>query len=332
MNSLSRDSANERQRRRQRRIQQLQAERDRREAEVCERYPRLEEIKNLQAQIGLDLGRLALRLKPHLGNDFEDLKQRSQALARERQEILAGAGLPANYLEVWWDCPDCQNTGWVGSQRCRCLIQEQIDDLYRSSGLTQALKHQTFEAFDLSLYPQDQRELMDNIRRVCREFAEDVASGRETDNLLLCGGVGLGKTFLCSAIANHCLKANKTVIYITFPDLVDLIRRRKFEEPDSESSHENWLNGVDLVILDDLGAEKVTEFVLQELFVLINHRVNRRLPFVISTNLSLKDLEGVYTSRVYSRIVGTSRILRLQGEDVRLRLRRNRALTEEATG
>lgn len=332
MSSLSKDLASERERRRQRRIQQLQAERDRREAELFQQNPRLEEIQDLQNQIGLDLGRLALRLKPHLGKDYEDLRQKSQALTRERQEILAKLGLPANYLEVWWDCPECRNTGWAGSQRCRCLIQEQIDDLYRYSGLTPVLKHQTFDHFDLSLYPGDRQDLMDNIRRACIEFAELVASGKETDNLLLSGGVGLGKTFLCSAIANRCLQARKTVVYLTFPDLVDLIRRRKFEEADSEVDSENWLNGADLVILDDLGAEKVTEFVIQELFVLINHRVNRRLPFVISTNLSLKDLEGTYTSRIYSRIVGTSRILRLQGEDLRLRLRRNRAMAEEAIG
>ncbi|MEW8977868.1 MAG: ATP-binding protein [Symbiobacterium sp.] len=328
--------ASERVRRREARIRQLERERDEREAAIFARIPRLAEIKELQSEIGLDVARLYLHRPTRFGKSFEELKEWSLQLSREREELLRRHGIDPYELEVHWDCPRCQNTGWVREpadgdtaappRKCACLVQEEIDDLYRAAGLTGPLREQTFEHFDITVYPPECRKHMEGVRDYCRRFADAVASGDARSSLLLQGAVGLGKTFLACAIGNRVIAAGKTVGYFTLPEFVELVRAEKLDEEFRSSTMQQLLDA-DLIILDDLGAEKVTEFVAQELFNLINLRLNRQLPMVASTNLRPSELEDVYGERIASRLLFGFEALTLQGEDVRkvLRLRSSEA-------
>jgi DNA replication protein DnaC len=330
-----RSLASERQRRRELRIRQLMDERNAREAAILARVPRLAEIQALQGEIGLDLARLVLRVPTKFGKTFEELQAWSLALSAEREALLRQHGIDPHELEVHWDCPDCKNTGWLPAEqvgpdtvlpprKCHCLIQEEIDDLYRAAGLTGALRDQTFERFDLTVYPAEDQEYMAQVLSFCQEYARGVAEGRQRDSLLLVGDVGRGKTFLSSAIANVAVAAKRTVVYFTFAEFLDLIRLNKFEDDEAYREGVQRLLDADLIILDDLGAEKVTEFVGQELFTIINHRINRRLPMVVSTNLMPAELEDAYGPRIASRLLNGFRTVQLRGEDVRYVLKRRR--------
>ena len=75
----------------------------------------------------------------------------------------------------------------------------------------------------------------------------------------------------------------------------------------------------DLLIIDDLGAEFVTQFSISALYNLINTRQNKGLSTIISTNLSASELAGKYEGRIYSRIIGSDyTVLRFEGEDRRI--------------
>ena len=73
----------------------------------------------------------------------------------------------------------------------------------------------------------------------------------------------------------------------------------------------------DLLIIDDLGVEFTTQFTVSELHSIINTRILRCLPTIISTNLELGDIEKQYSQRIASRIIGTSMPLRFCGSDIR---------------
>jgi len=332
----SRNFANERARRRETRLRQLEQERDAREAAIFARVPRLGEIKVVQQDIGLDLARLMLRMPTRFGKSFEDLKTWSQALSAERDTLLKRAGIDPNDLEIRWDCPDCKNSGWLPVEevdkdtvrpprKCHCLIQEEIADLYESAGLTGPLREQTFDRFDLTLHPPDAQRNMAKCLQYCRQYADAVAAGTQQESLLLMGDVGRGKTFLASAIANVAVQAKHTVVYFTFSEFLDLVRMYKFDEDTNYRDGMQRLLDADLIILDDLGAEKITPFAGQELFNVINHRMNRRLPIVVSTNLTVGELEETYGVRIASRLLNGFEVWPLVGNDVRRELRNRRA-------
>ncbi|MFO7173143.1 MAG: ATP-binding protein [Bacillota bacterium] len=334
MSNLYGSLSAERAKRREARIRQRLQERDQREAAIMARIPRLREIKEEMAALGLQLARRALGMP---AADAEELLARGQALAREREELLRQHGIDPAELEVQWDCPDCQDTGWIQPRvepgqdvappprKCHCLLQEEIADLYRISGLTQPMREQTFDRFDLTVYPPEDRPYMAEILRQCQEFARAVAAGEKvTHNLILMGGVGLGKTFLATAITNAVVQHHRVAVYFTFPELADVLRRQRFEDDEGGRWGMQLLLESDLLVLDDLGAEKPSDFVVEQLFNVLNHRINRQLPWVVSTNLSLAELGEIYGDRIFSRLVGLSEVLLLRGSDVRLVLRERR--------
>lgn len=335
MKSFLTNLGSDRAKRREARIRQLIQERDAREEAIFGRAPRLREIKLLLAEIGLDMARLTLRRATRFGKDAEELGDWARTLIGERNALLASLGLSVQDLDVQWDCDACENTGWLPveqvdeervrpQQKCHCLLQEEIDDLYRVSGLAHPMRQHTFDVFDLTVYPAEIRGYMEGVRAECEQFAYDVADGKPVQNLLLVGGVGRGKTFLSSCIANRVLQAKRTVVYLTFLEFLDLTKRVTFDAQDDEIDGVARLLEADLLVLDDLGAEKVSEFVAQELFKVINARVNRGAPMVISTNLDPETLQATYSERIYSRLAGTSVSFMLRGDDIRLILRKRR--------
>lgn len=333
-----RDLTTDRTKRREERIRQLERERDEREAAIFRRVPRLQEIKALQSEIGLDLARLVLRAPTKFRLSFDELQQWSLRLSAERASLLKEQQIDPAELEVHWDCPVCKNTGWIRTEepdpgyvtptrKCQCLIQEEIEDLYKAAGLTGPLREQTFARFDLTVYPPEEREYMAQVLADCKAFSQDVARETPRDSLLLQGDAGLGKTFLASAIAGAVVAAQRTVVYFTFSEFMDLIRLQKFEDEQVYRDGLQRLLDADLIVLDDLGAEKVTDFVAQELFNLINQRINRQKPMVASTNLRPDEVAEYYGERIASRLLFGFEVLQLRGQDVRriLRLRRRNA-------
>lgn len=326
----------ERQRRRELRIRHLEQERELRESAIMARVPELAMLKSVQSDIGLDVARIMLRVQTKFGKSFEELQAWSRQLSVEREALLQKHKVNPRDLEIWWDCPDCKNTGWLEPEpagpdtvhpprKCHCLIQEEIGDLYRAAGLTGPLRQQTFDRFDLTVYPQADREYMRMVLERCKRYAELVARGEQQESLLLMGDVGRGKTFLASAIANVSVAAKRSVVYFTFAEFLDLVRMHKFDDDEQYREGVGRLLEADLIILDDLGAEKITEFVAQELFTVINHRMNRQKPMVVSTNLEPGELEDSYGPRIASRLMNGFDAFLLRGDDVRRVLRRRQA-------
>jgi len=142
----------------------------------------------------------------------------------------------------------------------------------------------TFETFDATL--PGVREAYE----VARRFAENVAglSSDEPRWLLLMGGYGTGKTHLAAAVAHCWLAAGQSVFFAVVPDLLDHLRAAF--APSSEVPYDEMfdtIREVELLVLDDLGAENGTAWATEKLFQLINYRYNEGLPTVITTNQQL---------------------------------------------
>jgi DNA replication protein DnaC len=151
-----------------------------------------------------------------------------------------------------------------------------------------------------------------------KSYAENF--GRGGKNLLLVGPTGTGKTHISTAIAKVLIEKGVELIYDSTQNIVSAFERDKFKSGyapfDPEST--KYLE-CELLILDDLGTEFISQFTVSCLYNLLNTRINKGLATIISTNLSPDALSQKYEDRIYSRIIGSdSRILLFGGKDRRV--------------
>lgn len=304
---------------------QKAAELRQRKESLSERYPRLAEIEGELSLLGVSTAKAALGAPEHVEAVLEKLKEHQKALIAERLEILAAAGISPRVLEMEYECEKCRDTGYVGDEQCVCMRRRLMDRLYDQSNVRDAIRLENFDTFDLRLFgsevvPEEGISPKENAQKNLKTavaFAEDFTG----ENLLLYGGVGRGKTFLCNCIAKDVLERGKTVLYLTAGQLFKRLEELRFGRGDEEE-REEWddeLLEADLLIIDDLGTEFATVFTASELFRIINDRKLRKKPVVISTNLEIPALMEQYSDRVMSRLIGEYTTLKFFGEDIRMK-------------
>ncbi len=254
-----------------------------------------------------------------------------QSLLQERDTILARYGLTPAVYEPVWDCPLCEDRGYIRpGVPCTCQLREKREATYLASGLPEKYRNKTFDNFRTDVYT-DPYDMEKKLARIAR-FIMGLAEGRPMGNLVLRGYVGRGKTHLSAAIANACIERNLTVVYRRVDDLLDLIRLCKFERgQDSEETRRTYelLFNSDLLILDDFGAEPKTEFALDELTRLIEERNLRNKSWVINTNLEYNDIEKIYDPRLMERIDEKATVFRLEAPESLRREEARRSLDVE---
>lgn len=297
-----------------------------RKEELYEKLPRLVEIDLEMKNLGIQIVKAAQANPEQVEQLTAKLKEKSIDLQMERAEVLASNGYPVDYLEIKYHCPKCKDTGYINTQRCECFEQRLIDRAYEQSNLHNLLERENFDTFRIDYYSDqasNQKELsprknMENILLSCITYAKDFDNHEK--NLFFYGSPGLGKTFLSHAIAKDLLEKGKIVLYQTAADLIDFIRNNKFDQSRQE---ENPILGrifqSDLLIIDDLGTEYLTEFAKMELYNVINKRLLTNKKMVISTNLSLRELQEKYPNRFTSRILGHFELYKFHGEDIRIK-------------
>ena len=163
-------------------------------------------------------------------------------------------------------------------------------------------------------------EQMKKIYQYCKRYAENFSS--HSANLLMSGRTGLGKTHLSLAIAKAAIQKGFGVIYGSAPDLLAQIEKERFSRGDSANQTLDLMLDCDLLILDDLGAEFATNFTAATIYQIMNSRLNKGLPTIISTNLSFSALQERYGDQIASRISGGFVPLLCVGKDIRQIIRR----------
>ena len=131
------------------------------------------------------------------------------------------------------------------------------------------------------------------------------------------GNTGLGKTHLSLAIAREAINKGFGVIYTSTQNMISNMEKEKFRGYVVSNESEKHYADCDLLIIDDLGTEYATSFSSAAVYNVINSRIMRGKPTIISTNLSMRELEKYYTQRMVSRIIGNNIRLEFLGSDVR---------------
>ena len=292
---------------------------------ACLQIPELRELESSISHCSVEQAKKLLN-----GDDtaLAALKEQLRKLSDRRITLLKEAGLPADYLEASYDCPDCHDTGYIGNQKCHCFQKATIDLFYTQSHLKGLLETENFDSFSFDYYSQNyidrlsgqnSLQLAKRAYNECQNFIQNFDS--EHHNLLLFGTTGIGKTFLTHCIAREIMNSIHSVLYLTATDFFDALLSKALGRPDESLNLYEQIQECDLLIIDDLGTERNTEFVISQLFVCLNDRIINQKSTIISTNLTLDEIKANYTERTFSRISNHYRILRLAGDDIRIQKR-----------
>ncbi len=193
---------------------------------------------------------------------------------------------------------------------CRCRAEKQreeeelrqkekemlaIASLKKQSLMDERLRDACFDNFKQT---KDNAYNLKLCQRYARHFDEML---EKNQGLLFYGGVGTGKTFAAACIANHLLNQRVPVVMTSFVKLLETMQGFKEEDGVLISR----LNRAKLLIIDDLGAERSTDFALEKVYNIVDSRYRARLPIILTTNLSMAEMKetvDIRYSRIYDRI------------------------------
>lgn len=298
-----------------------------RKKDVYSQIPKIKEIDDEIAKLGLKLTRLVLTNPSKKDEIILESKSKMEELKLKKESLLKKYKVPEWYLNIQYECNICKDKGFLkNGQKCNCLKQEIINEAYKMSNISRSLETQNFSTLDTSIFSKEKLpgsnispyENMLNIIPICELFVINFDKDNG-ENLLFYGEVGLGKTFMCNCIAKALLDKGYVVIYQTAFKMFEIIEDYKFKNENNHITKDNYDNlfECDLLIIDDLGTELSNGFTNSELFHIINTRLMSGKKTIISTNLVPYDLGQAYTGRNLSRILDRFKILNFIGKDLR---------------
>ncbi len=295
--------------------------------EIKQKYPEITDIIDKLSQTTEKLARIILAKPDNIKEQIEQLKNENLALQQSLADMLTKNGYPKDYLDEIYTCKKCGDTGNNEDGRCECFINElrRIAAENLSQSLPMGLT--CFESFNLSYYSDSPmtelkglspRAIMERNYKICLSYADDFRVPYES--LFMTGGTGLGKTHLSLSIAKRVVEKEYSVVYGSVPDLLRKIENAHFNKSEEDCEVLATLKSCDLLVLDDLGAEFDSQFYVSCLYEIINTRVNFGRPTVVSTNMTLNELQNRYTDRIVSRLLSMRRLV-FCGEDIRIKLK-----------
>lgn len=233
-----------------------------------------------------------------------DSGQGEQAVDRsapERADVRARSVCP---LAV------CDGSGWIVDENdvaSPCECRRRRVEKSRSKGVSATLPRRfrgvSFDRPPLSEMAREAgtRNQVAEVRAFCDAIDERISDGA---GLWLQGDTGTGKTTLAMLVSKAALDAGRTAAIYSLPGLLSRIRRTFDGEAgeDSYFTFFNRLTSVDLLHLDDLGAENRTEWVLEQLYAIIDRRYSDRRSIVVTTNLEEPELYEQLGDRIVSRL------------------------------
>nr|WP_068792316.1 ATP-binding protein [Brevibacillus laterosporus] len=198
--------------------------------------------------------------------------------------------------------PICECEAKAAKEEMRRFTEHQqrkeIERRFSISALGKRFEESTFDTFI-------QREGSEMAFKQAKKYAFEFEQSGSL-SLMLWGTYGNGKSRLAASVANYLKESGKTVVFQSVPELLERIRHT-FNKKNAETEQQimTALLQCDLLILDDIGAEKVTDWVNDVLFRVIDGRYRKQLPTLYTSNLKPSELDEKLGSRIYDRILET---------------------------
>jgi len=293
-----------------------------RKAHIEKTHPEIIELDHKIGKLCIELSISALKSINNRDEYLHALKEKIMDLRVRKSELLVSNGFDMEYLNLHYRCTKCRDTGFIGNVKCSCFKQKVIDVYYTGSELKNMLKTHNFDNFKLDFYPSRKSELQSespkkNMEKILSNSMSFLRNFDTTDeNLLFYGSSGTGKTFLSHCITKELIDKGSFVVYRTAEELIKALKDIRFN---NDNSLEDLLINCDLLIIDDLGTEQLSDFTKTEMFNLINTKLLKQKKMLVSTNLTLESLLKTYSERITSRLLGNFTLCKFFGDDIRIK-------------
>ncbi len=246
--------------------------------------------------------------------DSDQYDPEIQALEKAQKEIEQKQGISAAY-----DCPLCEDTGIVNGQYCHCFLKEVYCQIYHAIRIdalaSQDMDMTVFDDTEAIVDDLTQRDLVNMVYKIGDRYISDFPNTQK-QNMLVLGKTGLGKTWFLHHMAVHADRKKIDTCLIRSTALFEAFFKHRM----GEEIPLDFLKNAELLMIDDLGTEPITQNVTIEYFFdLLNYRMEEKKHTVVATNID--DLQKRYDDRIYSRLKDTNRCLtlRFSGQDLRLK-------------
>ncbi|MDR0918969.1 MAG: ATP-binding protein, partial [Oscillospiraceae bacterium] len=232
---------------------------------------------------------------------FNELKAKNINLQQKLINLILENGYSSDFLDINYTCKKCNDMGYIGEKKCSCLEKLLSDITLRE--LVPQSGNSTFETFNLNFYRsqkstmgKDAYEIMNNNFEYCKNYAYNFSENSKS--IFMVGFTGLGKTHLSLAITNVVAKKGYCLIFGSISEQIRIIENEHFNKNGYNGDTLKELLDTDFLILDDLGTEFKTEFNENTLYEVINTRINNKKPTIISTNLTIEEIQYRYNTRI----------------------------------
>ena len=290
---------------------------DMRRKQLIAKFPELLEIENT-------IRDAALEVIKGLGSgksvNVNSLAEKNLSAQKEKCELLKSNGYPEDYLEPQYSCKLCNDSGILNGKLCSCHLELLKKISMSEYSCSSILAVSTFETFDLKYYSSEKdmnvgyspREYMeasvDFLKSYCDNF------NKNSGSFFFTGGTGLGKTHLSLAVMNKVTEKGYSVFYGSADNIIKQMEKERFGRSNGDIEEE--IENADLLIIDDLGTEFRTAFSETAVYQIINNAILNSKPMIISSNLSIGELEERYGQRVVSRL-NSCEVINFIGTDIR---------------
>ena len=162
-------------------------------------------------------------------------------------------------------------------------FREVINKIYKQNNIGMKFQNLNFENFNSN----SENELAIVI---AKDYVNKNITSRDTNGLIIMGKSGVGKTHLAASIANKLIENDKIVLMGRLTTLLDMIKETFKDNTKSENELIELYSNVDMIIIDDLGTEKISNWALEKLYTIIENRNENRLPIIITTRFDKQGL------------------------------------------
>lgn len=189
-------------------------------------------------------------------------------------------------------------------------------DYDRFSVIQNEYLEKSFDNYIVNSDDEEQKKMQSEALKFTKHYALNFGSHlKEKQNLFIQGTFGTGKTHLAAAIRNEVSKQNYKVLFISLPNYIEALKK-EFRDKSNHHSIYKWATEADLLILDDVGANRMNEFAISELFRLVDARIDKCT--VYTTNMTSEEFtQTKELNRILSRMVNRAKAIVIKGTDYR---------------